>query len=587
MTEEELDNKNYELKLSTELSFDTKLKVAANILGYKGLPPTIEEFLTNDYYLGKICKNLYPFWVDKLKEIYPTCIHTAHPIVIVKGGIGTGKSTFARIMAMYNVCRLMFLKNPHDTFKMVPGKFIDFNFFSYTNGLAQTEFIDVLDEWTKLSPYFMEAIKSDLFKQFTFTCDGPRGNNAISKDIIFYNLSELNFIPYDKAFEKLSNALKRWDSRFGRFKNYFGNLVVDTSSIGDDSIADKFAEKNPYEDVMVINTNQWIVREHLNYYGQKGWFNVYKGDSLHNPFIMSDTKTLTEGMDPDRVIKVPEELRADFEFDLITALQDKAGISTGTSDKFFPDTKNVLKCFDLKMYSEDVIKIDFFDKTDKLIYHLDRYLKEIPDDKILYIRYDIGVTSDNTGLAICYFDKWRVYDSKKSIKQAEIRVPVALAINRFDGQETPIYHLYEFVKDLAEKFEIGKFTADQFASRQLLQDLERDKIKAEYLSVDRTDEAHIYFKTLANNCLLHMPDNKLLEKETCELRRVGKKIDHPATGSKDISDAVVGAVYSCYQDLQHASELSRKYKIETHNLLLMDRAKKDDDHIQAMIKSIY
>lgn len=587
MTQEELDRKTYELQVQNLNNFDTQIKAAANILGYKKLPPTIEQFLTDPYYMGEICKNLYPFWVDKLKQIYPTCIHTAHPIVVVKGGIGTGKSTFARIMAMYTLCRLFHLRNPHDTFKMVPGKFIDFNFFSYTSGLADSEFLAVIDEWMGMSPYFQEMREKEKLNGITLTSDGPRGNNAISKDIIFYNLSELNFISYEKAFEKLNSALKRWDSRFGRFKDYFGHLIVDTSSRGDDSIADEFANSNPYENVLVINTNQWVVREHLGYYGQKGWFKVYCGDAIHQPFIVSDDKPITPEMDMDRVIDVPEEVRADFQYDLITALQDKAGISTNTSDRFFPDTTNVMKCFDQPMYSEDVIKVDFFNKTDKLIYKLDRYIRAIPDDKIIYIRYDLGTVSDNTGLAICYFDKWRIYDADKKIRQPELVLPLAVGINRYDGQETPIYHLFEFIMDLNERFEIGQFTADQYASKQLLQDLTREGVPNGYLSVDRTDEAHIYFKTLSNNCLLHMPHNKLLITETCDLRRVGNKIDHPSTGSKDISDAVVGAVFSCYLDIDHAGQLSNKYKLSTHADLIKERSQDPNDRFQEMVGNLY
>ena len=134
----------------------------------------------------------------------------------------------------------------------------------------------------------------------------------------------MNFINRDKADEKLDQALKRWDSRFGMFKNYFGHVIIDTSSRGDDSIADDFVNNNPYGDmVMVVNTNQWVVRSHLNYYGKRGWFKVYCGDSLHQPYIISEDRPLVPGLDSDRIIDVPEELRPDFEFDLITALQDK------------------------------------------------------------------------------------------------------------------------------------------------------------------------------------------------------------------------------------------------------------------------
>jgi hypothetical protein len=319
-------------------------------------------------------------------------------------------------------------------------------------------------------------------------------------------------------------------------------VIIDTSAQGDDSIADDFIKNNPYgDDVYAIYTNQWLVREHLHWYGRAGWFKVFTGDGTHQPFIIKPEagKVVTPDMDQDRVIDVPEEMRGDFEFDLITALQDKAGISVSATDRFFPDTTNLKKCFDLPQYGPDVVKFDFYDKTDKLIYRFNKSIESIPRDKIIFIRYDIGVTGDNCGLAIAYFDKWYVlkdlaaadkFSSPKEVRFPIINIPLAVGINRYEGTETPISHLFEFIMDLNDIFEIGCFTADQFASRQLLQDLKREGVTNQYLSVDRTDEAYVYTKSLANRGLLHMPGNVLLETEFCQLRRVGNKIDHPATG---------------------------------------------------------
>lgn len=577
-----------ELASIENLSFDEQIAVAAKILGYRSVPPTIEKFLSDPYYLGNITKELYPYWKPKLSELYPTAIHNAHPIVIFKGAIGTGKSTVARIMAMYTLCRLFHLRDPYSTFKIIPGKNIKFSFFSYTAGLAQTDFIDVINEWIELSPYFKDALEKGKFERIELVADGTRGNSNIGSDVIFYNLSELNFVAYDKAWAKLDNSLKRFKSRFDRFSEFFGHIILDTSSQGDDSIADEFANDNPYENVFIVNTNQWEVKAHTGFYGRKGWFQVYVGDSVHSPFVVSDSKVITPEMDPDRVITAPVELKSEFEFDIITALQDLAGVSTNTSDRLFPDTSRLKECFHLpNLVGEDVVKFDFFNKTDKLIFRFDRALRSIPDDKVIFIRYDLGVTGDNTGLAIAYFDKWKIYDQNKNIKQPEIVIPLAVGVSRYEGTETPIYHLYEFILDLAERFEIGMFTADQFASRQLLQDLTREGIPNGYLSVDRTDTAYILTKTLANNGLLHINDNLLLKGEMCDLRRIGNKIDHTTSGSKDIADAVSGVIQNLYDNLDKASELSNKYKLATHSEFIKERATKDTDKFQNMLADLY
>ena len=61
----------------------------------------------------------------------------------------------------------------------------------------------------------------------------------------------------------------------------------------------------------------------------------------------------------------------------------------------------------------------------------------IPDDKIIYVRYDIGVTGDNCGLGISYFNRYVTYDADKKVRQPSFKVPLAVGINRYEGTETP------------------------------------------------------------------------------------------------------------------------------------------------------
>lgn len=93
-----------------------------------------------------------------------------------------------------------------------------------------------------------------------------------------------------------------------------------------------------------------------------------------------------------------------------------------------------------------------------------------------------------------------------------------------------IFHLEEFILDLAKEWEIGCFSADQFASRQLLQDIAREGIPTRYISVDRTDEAYIMIKTYTNAGLIDYCNNGLLKVELSNLRHIGNKVDHPADG---------------------------------------------------------
>jgi len=68
-----------------DLDIGQRINAAAQILGYQKLPVSIEQFYEDEYYLGRVCKDFYPFWKEHLKIIYPTQIHTTYPIIVYKG----------------------------------------------------------------------------------------------------------------------------------------------------------------------------------------------------------------------------------------------------------------------------------------------------------------------------------------------------------------------------------------------------------------------------------------------------------------------------------------------------------------------
>jgi hypothetical protein len=120
------------------------------------------------------------------------------------------------------------------------------------------------------------------------------------------------------------------------------------------------------------------------------------------------------------------------------------------------------------------------------------------------------------------------------------------------------------------------------------------------LSVDRTDEAYVYTKSLANAGLLELPKNELLRKEFCELRRVGNKVDHPSVwspehgkgisekGSKDISDAVSGVVFNIFQNIDYAGLLSTKYNANSLAEGYSNRYRTSrDSHFQDRLKELF
>jgi hypothetical protein len=565
------------------LSKEEALHLQARILGYKKMPPSIREFVMNDYYLGKLFGHggLYPYWMEVLEKIYPTPIHTAYPFVIYTGAIGSGKSTITKIQAMYTLCRLDHLDN-FDYFGVVITKTLDFIFSHTTTAKAWSDQIGSINTWWYESPYFSTEFKwsDSLYK---FIADGPRTNNTIGGDAIFYHFSEVNFIDYSKAKYKIDQAFDRYKSRFLRVKDYFGGIIVDSSAAGDESIVDYMIQNYP-ENMLVIREPIWVIKGHLGTYGKTGWFQVYIGDPVREPFIVAgswrrtpdaeydpddnvplDSDTwLTDECDPDKVIWVPYELYSNYRSDIYLSLQNTAGLSTTSTDIFFSDQKKLLECYQIPQHVPDIIVADFYDDEQYYQQVMSQLMQEVPKEKIIYIGIDMGVSGDLAGFAISYFDDWIYREGKKTI-EFKTKTPLAIAISRKSGQETCITKIYNLIKDIDEAgWEIGAVVTDQYQSTQLRQDLSRINIYSYLKSVDRTYDPYIFYKLQVYRGYQKTVHNNLLISEQRQLIDTGYKVDHKTSAeSKDISDAVVNSVYAIRDNIDYADQISKKFSVKS------------------------
>ena len=212
----------------------------------------------------------------------------------------------------------------------------------------------------------------------------------------------MNFIKPEVATSKMNTALNRLASRFKKAAGYFGLVIIDSSAEESGSFVDEFIETkcNP-QTTKVVRSKIWEVKP--SSYGYKGWFQVYLGDSTRDGFVIEGSEksdfelsdTLKSELDTDRILKVPNELHYEFTMDLNLSLNDHAGISTTSNDYFIQDRKALDKVFTLPFKNQEVIEIDFF-SNERLYDRLYDSIKDIPRDKVLSIRFDIGVNHYKT-----------------------------------------------------------------------------------------------------------------------------------------------------------------------------------------------
>jgi len=366
-------------------------------------------------------------------------------------------------------------------------------------------------------------------------------------------ISEVNFFKPWVAKALIDTALGRMTSRFEAGRLFFNHLVLDSSDTFEDSVVENFIKSGSYSNqIKISHSTIWDAKKHKGIYFNDGQFEVYLGDSNLQPCIIDDTLDRTK-IDVDRILIVPKELYSEFSSDIIKSLQDKAGISVMSGSTFFTNREALENAFCLPCYTDDEYVLDFFDDISLMdLVGLDNILRSIDVERPCFVRYDLGVSHDACGFAITQFDSYKErLVGGVLVRDFCFKTPVAFKITRPMGQETPIAKLRDFVIELAQHCNIKFFSTDQYQSTQLRQEIKKalEGTEVARVSVDLTDTAYVDVKLMLYDGLMKFTNSPALKLEMQNLIRNGNKVDHKPTNlnpayTKDISDAVVGSIYT-------------------------------------------
>lgn len=168
-------------------------------------------------------------------------------------------------------------------------------------------------------------------------------------------------------------------------------------------------------------------------------------------------------------------------------------------------------------------------------------------DKQYYIHVDLARVQDNCAVSMAHVDSFKRIKIGNTLTEPSPYVVVDVVKYWKPSRDNPIdfSHVREFIISLRRAgFNIMKVTFDRWESVQIMDQLNAISIKSERLSVDR-DHYLEMAQALGENRLIG-PNVDLLKSELKKLIVMPNgKVDHPSKSSKDLSDAVVGAVYNC------------------------------------------
>lgn len=563
------------------MSNSKRLQLLKQSIGFKKEPPTIDEFIDSNYYLGALGIMVYPFWRKKLRELYPDNVTTASTYVCLYGCIGGGKSFFAQIVILYDICKMTCAE---ENFALLNDLTVTKDVTIKCSNVFKNksiEFVNFLNDavFGGKVPFFENELRlgNKFLTKLRIQAVGAREEDLRSDDVPIFWLSELTALKTEVGKNLINSANSRLTSRYVSSEKIFTHLILDSSTTGTDSALDYWLKNDPLApSAFKVHVNSWNVTEGLGKYFNFGSFEVYCGDSKTNPFIVPHDfpPHKRRELDPDNFLICPNELLPEAQRNIILFLQEKAGISTDTTSKFFRDKEKVAQAFCLAKDYDDVVLMRFDDPTDTLMSKLANDVAQLPYDRRLYIRIDCGVASDLFGLAIGYGDGIkRTNIDGVPTERVKIKIPIAVGISRYEGEETNISKVEDFILQLNQDREVALVMTDQYQSTQLRQTMKQNGIEAVMESVDRDDSAYVVTKNYIYMGLVEIARNALAEKEVLEIERVGpKKVDHPPKsqgGSKDISDTIAGVVRKIVElgpevvlqppSTQMSSEFSRVY----------------------------
>lgn len=530
-------------------------------LDYEQVPVMPRTFFTSPDYIGHLLEALSPKWLDELD-----CVLDPSRSVtewVIKGAIGTGKTTASALAICYKLYSLACLRAPAEFFQLLPGSIITFAFFSITMDKADLGF-ESLRYWIQNSPWFKEyaPIRDHPADPITIPSKrlsvmvGSLSTHTLGEHLFGYALDESNFFkkapgrtsrPSDRtrAHQIYRQAMRRQMSRFSRF----GAVPGLTCLLGSEQTETAFLEErekssknNPH--VHVTRFALWDVKPADQFTGER--FDVVVGDGVRESRILEEDELPPRDA---RVIRVPTEYRKPFEEDPVDSIRDLAGLPVPGTGRFFAVPERLEDCIDLSRphpMTQEQIPLSTKDVESSLVPYLQadllfriRRSSGVPIVNPACVRFahvDIGLTGTPAALAVGHLTPMGClyYD-------------LLLRILPPQWGEVDLDAIVAFLKYLRTSgFRFRTVTYDSYQSRHSIQHLCKAGFNGGTLSIGydayRELRRRIYDGPGACSYYRYLP---LLDELKALLMpaKDGAAPDHPVNGTDDVAQVAAGVAY--------------------------------------------
>jgi hypothetical protein len=488
--------------------------------------------------------------------------------IILQLGKGSGKDFVSTVACAYIVYKLLCLKDPAKYFGKPSGDAIDLINVAINAQQAKNVFFKGFKSKIERSPWFIgkyyaKADSIEFDKSITVYSGHSERESHEGLNLLLAVLDEISGFASEvntgneqgKTADNIYKAFRgSVDSRFpdlGKvvllsFPRYPGDYI---SEKYDDVIAEK---------EVIERTHKFTINPLLPEDSPDNTFEI----SWEEDHIMSykypgvfALKRPTWEVNPTRKI---DDFMIAFMTDLGDAMMRFACVPTFASDAFFKQVDKVRKCMTLHNPVDNFRRFDESFKPDP--------------DKVYYVHADLAQKHDKCAVAIAHVDKWvniQVINNYEQVAPIVVVDTVAWWEPKIEGPVN-LSEVKQWIQNLRRiGFNIGMVSFDRWQSFDIQNELKQVGMRTDTVSVAKKhyeDMAMLVYEER-----LAMPAIELLFDELTQLKIMkNNRVDHPRKKSKDLADAVCGAIFGA---ISHTPK-DQNMVVEVHTI--SDRPKQVD-----------
>ncbi len=548
---------------------------------YLGLPPLSDLQYTmlkasTQIYKEETLINLYGD-TEGRKIFKQTCTE-----IILQLGKGSGKDYTSTIACAYIVYLLLCLKDPAVYYGKPPGDAIDIINIAINAQQANRVFFKGFNQRIEKSPWFQgkynpKASMVEFDKEITVHSGHSESEAWEGYNVLVVILDEISGFELEStsgnAQAKTASSIYKMykGSITSRFPDFGKLVLLSFPRFKNDYIQQRYNEVIAEKEV-VLRSKLFKVNPDLSDGTEGNEFEIeWEEDHIISyklPKIFA-LKRPTWEINPTRKI---EDFTEAFYTDPTDALMRFACMPPEATDAFFKNRAVIEKAF-----SNPKINVDKDGRVDD-------DFKPKPDIQY-FMHVDLAQKHDHCAVALAHVDGWVTMEIGGKFKEAAPRVVVD-AIRYWTptaSKSVDFTEVKDYILSIRNRnFNLKMVTFDRWNSHDMMQQLGVNGIKTEILSVAKKHYEDMSLVITEER--LHGPKIQLLIDELLQLRIIKDKVDHPRKGSKDLSDAVCGAVFNAVS--LTPPDADKEVEIYTYSGVFQDELEKLRQESEERLKNV-